>query len=169
MISPVDGVLLRDATADDAEAIAALVRELAVYERLGHEVTATPQDFRTALFGAVPRAHAMLADAGGASVGLALYFFNFSTFVGRHGLYVEDVFVQPAWRGRGIGRAFFKALAARAVAEGCRRMEWSVLDWNEPAMNFYRNLGAVPMSEWTVQRLAGDALHALAQEGNPHD
>jgi GNAT superfamily N-acetyltransferase len=166
MTSVADGVLLRDATADDAEAIAALVHELAVYERLGHEVRAAPQDFRDALFGPVPRAHAMIADAGSASVGLALYFFNFSTFVGRHGLYVEDVFVQPAYRGRGIGRAFFQALAARAVAEGCRRMEWAVLDWNEPALNFYRNLGAVPMSDWTVQRLAGDALHALAQEGN---
>jgi GNAT superfamily N-acetyltransferase len=163
-----EGVILRDATADDAEAIAALVRELAVYERLGHEVTATPQDFRAALFGPVPRAHAMLADAEGSSVGLALYFFNFSTFVGRHGLYVEDVFVQPAYRGAGIGRAFFQALAARAVAERCRRMEWAVLDWNEPALNFYRNLGAVPMSDWTVQRLAGDALHGLAQEGNKY-
>jgi len=139
-----------------------------VFERLGHEVTATPQDFRAALFGPVPRAHAMIADAEGTSVGLALYFLNFSTFVGRHGLYVEDVFVQPAYRGQGIGRAFFHALAAHAVAEGCRRMEWSVLDWNEPAVNFYRNLGAVPMSDWTVQRLAGDALHALAQEGNTH-
>lgn len=153
---------LRDALPADVATIASLVRELATYEKLGHEAQATEADFRRALFGPTPRAHAMIADADGSSVGFALYFFNFSTFVGRHGLYVEDVFVQPAHRGRGIGRAFFQALAARAVAEGCGRMEWAVLDWNEPAIKFYRGLGAIPMNDWTVQRLGGAALMALA-------
>jgi diamine N-acetyltransferase len=155
---------LRDATPADAATIAALVRDLAEYERLGHEAQATASDFEVALFGPTPRAYAMLADMQGVSVGLALYFFNFSTFLGRHGLYVEDVFVKPACRSLGIGRAFFQALAARAVAEGCGRMEWWVLDWNEPAIKFYRGLGAQPMDQWTVQRLAGDALRALAEE-----
>ena len=156
------GYVLRDAAPGDVAAIAGLVKELAAYEKLSHEVRATENDFRRALFGPTPRAHAMMADVDGTSVGFALYFFNFSGFAGRHGLYVEDVFVQPAHRGRGIGRAIFQALAARAVAEGCERMEWAVLDWNEPSINFYRALGAMPMNEWTVQRLAGGALLALA-------
>jgi GNAT superfamily N-acetyltransferase len=154
--------VLRDAAPGDVAAIAGLVKELAAYEKLADEANATEEDFRLALFGPTPRAHAMMADVDGSGVGFALYFFNFSTFVGRHGLYVEDVFVQPAHRGRGIGRALFRALAARAVAEGCGRMEWAVLDWNEPSINFYRALGAIPMNEWTVQRLAGGALLALA-------
>jgi diamine N-acetyltransferase len=154
--------VLRDAIPADTAAISALVRELAEYERLGHEAIATAADFQTALFGAAPRVYAIMADVEGVSVGFALYFFNFSTFLGRHGLYVEDVFVRPASRGLGIGRGLFGALAARAVAEGCGRMEWWVLDWNEQAINFYRRLGAAPMSDWTVQRLSGDALLALA-------
>ncbi len=154
--------MLRDAAPGDVATIASLVKELATYEKLDHEARATAEDFRVALFGPTPRASAILADVGGYSVGFALYFFNFSTFVGRHGLYVEDVFVQAAYRGRGIGRAFFQALAARAIAEGCGRMEWAVLDWNRPAVEFYRALGAVAMNDWTVQRLAGAALLALA-------
>jgi GNAT superfamily N-acetyltransferase len=154
--------VLRDAVPADIATIASLVMELATYEKLAHEARATAEDFRVALFGRTPRAHAMIAEIDGSSVGFALYFFNFSTFVGRPGLYVEDVFIQPTHRGRGIGRAFFQALAARAIAEGCGRMEWAVLDWNEPAIKFYHALGAVAMNDWTVQRLAGDALRALA-------
>jgi GNAT superfamily N-acetyltransferase len=105
----------------------------------------------------------MLAEMDGRAVGFALWFYNFSTFVGRAGLYVEDVFVEPQSRGLGIGKAFFQVLAKRAVAENCGRMEWSVLDWNAPAIAFYRGIGAVPMGEWTVQRLSGDALLALAE------
>ncbi len=161
---PVSAPRLRLAEPRDCATIAALVKALAAYERLEHEAVATAEDFSAALFGATPRAHAMLAEIDGKAVGFALWFYNFSTFRGHHGLYIEDVFVEPAYRGHGIGRAFFAALAARAVAEGCPRLEWSVLDWNEPAIRFYRALGAAPMDEWTVQRLSGEALHRLAQE-----
>ena len=154
---------LRDATPDDVADIARLVKALAVYEKLGDKARAGPDDFRKALFSPTPRAHAMLAEVNGRAVGFALWFHNFSTFVGRAGLYVEDVFVEPQSRGLGIGKAFFQVLAKRAVAENCGRMEWSVLDWNAPAIAFYRGIGAVPMGEWTVQRLSGDALLALAE------
>jgi diamine N-acetyltransferase len=156
------GFLLRDARPEDCGEIVRLVKALAVYERLEDQAGATAADFEVALFGTPARAWAMLAWVDGACVGLALWFYNFSTFRGRHGLYVEDVFVEPAFRGLGIGRAFFEGMAARAVAEGCARMEWSVLDWNEPALRFYRGLGAVGMDEWTVQRLSGEALARLA-------
>jgi GNAT superfamily N-acetyltransferase len=155
---------LRDAVPEDCADIARLVQALAAFERLAHEARATEADFRRALFGNPARAQAALAIVDGKAVGLALWFYNFSTFVGRAGLYVEDVFVEPAHRGAGIGRAFFRMMAVRAVQEGCGRMEWSVLDWNTPAIDFYRALGAEPMSEWTVQRLSGDTLHRLAQE-----
>ncbi len=156
--------LLRDAVPSDAAEIARLVRALAEYERLAHECHGTAEDFRRELFGDSPHAFAMLAEADGAVVGLALWFRNFSTFAARHGIYLEDLFVEPAYRGRGIGRALFVALARRAVQEGCARLEWSVLDWNAPSIAFYRALGAEAMSDWTVQRLAGPALHALAKE-----
>lgn len=155
---------LRAATASDCDDIARLVRALAEFEKLGPDARATAGDFHAALFGATSRAEASVAIVDGATVGFALWFYNFSTFQGRAGLYVEDVFVEPAHRGAGIGRAFFRMMAARAVAQDCRRMEWSVLDWNTPAVNFYRALGAEPMSEWTVQRLSGTTLTALAQE-----
>lgn len=155
---------LRDATPGDAPAIAELALKLASYEKLEHEVTATADDFHTALFGTPPRAHAMLAEIDAKPIGFALWFYSFSTFLGRHGLYVEDVFVEPEYRGHGIGRALFAALAARAVAEHCGRMEWWVLDWNEPAKRFYHSLGAQPMTDWTVQRLTGAALLALGNE-----
>jgi diamine N-acetyltransferase len=158
----VHGFVLREARPEDCGEIARLVRALAVYEKLEHQAGATAADFESALFGSPARAWALLAIVGAECVGFALWFYNFSTFRGRHGLYVEDVFVQPPCRGMGIGRAFFVAMAARAVAEGCARMEWSVLDWNEPALRFYRGLGAVGMDEWTVQRLSGDALVRLA-------
>jgi GNAT superfamily N-acetyltransferase len=155
---------LRNAAPEDAPEIARLVRALAEYEKLEHECRGTADDFRRALFQSPPHAFAMLAEADGRVVGFALWFRNFSTFAARHGLYLEDLYVEPAYRGRGIGRAFFRAIAQRAIAEGCARLEWSVLDWNAPAVAFYRALGAEPMSDWTVQRLSGPALAALAKE-----
>lgn len=157
--------LLRDARIEDAAEIARLVHGLAEFEKLADEAVATAADFRAQLFGATPRAHAMIAELAGDTVALAIWFYSFNTFTGRPGLYVEDVFVEPAHRGLGIGRALFAAMAARAVAQGCARMEWSVLDWNEDARRFYRGLGAIPMDEWTVQRLAGAALAKLAEAG----
>ncbi len=156
---------LRDARPGDSAEIARLVLALAAFENLAHEAVATEADFHRALFGKVPRAQAMLAEIDGACVGFALWFYNFSTFAGKPGLYVEDVFVEPAHRGLGIGRAFFRAMARHALDQGCARMEWSVLDWNENAIAFYRSMGARPMDQWTVQRLSGVELSALAQEG----
>lgn len=153
---------LRDATPDDVGTIHALVLALARYEKLEHQVQASPDDLRQALFGEPARAHALLVEADGRAIGFAVWCYNFSTFLGRHGLYVEDVYVDAACRGRGVGRAIFAYLAARALAEGCGRMEWSVLDWNAPSIAFYRSIGALAMDSWTVQRLEGDSLAALA-------
>ncbi len=153
---------LRPAAPADCDAIAALVRALAEYEKLAAEAQADGADFRAQLFGAQPAAHAMVAERAGTIVGIAIWFYNFSTFVCRRGLYVEDVFVQPEHRGLGIGRAFFVAMAQRALQEGCQRMEWSVLDWNAPAVAFYRAMGAVGMEEWTVQRLTTPTIERLA-------
>ncbi len=155
---------LREARPTDCAEIRRLVYALAEYERLAGEAVATEDHFREHLFGPTPRAHAALADIAGRTVGLAIWFYSYNTFTGRPGLYVEDVFVEPPHRGLGIGRAFFRLMARRAMREGCSRMEWSVLDWNENAVRFYRSMGAVGMEEWTVQRLSADALTALAQE-----
>jgi GNAT superfamily N-acetyltransferase len=165
---PNHSFVLRDAAPADSEEIFRLVHALAVYEKMEDKVVATAADFRIQLFGPTPRAFAIVADMGGRLVGMAIFFFNFSTFHGRPGLYLEDIFVEPDCRGNGIGRAFFAALARRAVAEGCSRMEWAVLDWNAPSIAFYRSLGAVGMDEWTVQRLTAEKLHALAKESSVH-
>ncbi len=157
--------LIRDAAPQDSADIARLVHALAVYEKLAHEAVATADDFRHQLFGPAPAAHAAVADVAGSVVGIALWFHNFSTFTCRPGLYVEDVFVEPEHRGLGIGRAFFRYMAGRAIEAGCSRMDWSVLDWNEPAIGFYRSMGAVGLDDWTVQRLDAGKLAALAQEG----
>jgi GNAT superfamily N-acetyltransferase len=157
-------LVLRDATPKDAELILAYVQELAAFERLTQDCVATPADFHRFLF-EEPRAGAMMAEWNGAAAGFALYFYNFSTFLGRPGLYLEDLFVRPAFRRNGIARAIFQALARKAVAEDCGRFEWSVLDWNENAIRFYRGLGAEAMDGWTTQRLTGDALRRLAAEG----
>ena len=154
--------IYRDATPDDVSALLALIAELAAYERLSREAVATHADLHESLFGPTPRAHALLAEQGGAVAGMAVFFFSFSTFTGRPSLYVEDVFVRPEHRGKGVGRGFFQRLAARAVAERCGRMEWSVLDWNEPALEFYRALGAEPRAGWTTMRLVGDGLAKVA-------
>lgn len=154
-------VILRPATASDADLVMQFIRELAEYERLAHDVVATPAMIADALFGERRHAEVVLAEWEGEPAGFALFFHNFSTFVGRPGLYLEDLFVRPHLRGHGIGRALLAHLAAIAVERGCGRMEWSVLDWNETAIGFYRSLGAEPMEEWTVFRLSGDALSAL--------
>ncbi len=158
-------IAISPATADDVPLILRFIRELAAYEKLAHEVVATEENLRATMFGVRPYAEALIARAGEEPIGFALFFHNYSTFLGRPGLYVEDVYVLPAWRGRGVGRRFFAALARLAVERGCGRLEWWVLDWNESAIRFYRSLGAQAMSEWTVQRLTGAALQRLAAEG----
>lgn len=157
---------IHPATPADIPTILALIRELAEYERMTHDVVATEASLHDALFGPRPRAEALLASSGADVAGFALYFHNFSTFLARPGLYLEDLYVRPQWRGRGIGRALLAELARVGVERGCGRFEWSVLDWNRDAIGFYEKLGARPMSEWTVYRLTGDALHALAAEAH---
>jgi len=157
-------VSIRSATERDVPLILELIRGLAEYERLAHEVTATEATLRRALFGPRPGAEVIIAEAGGEAAGFALFFHNFSTFVGKHGVYLEDLFVKPGWRGKGVGRRLLVHLARLAVERDCGRLEWAVLDWNEPAIRFYRGLGAQPMHDWTVFRLAGDTLHQLAAE-----
>ncbi|MBC9175445.1 GNAT family N-acetyltransferase [Pseudoroseomonas ludipueritiae] len=157
------GFSIREAKPRDAETVHRLVLALAEYEKLGHEARATVQDFYGAL--ATRRVQGLIAEVDGEPVGFCLYYETFSTFTGRAGYWIEDVFVEPEHRRLGIGRAFFQDVAKRAVAEGHARVEWSVLDWNEPAIAFYRRIGAVGQDEWTDQRLAGEALHALAAQG----
>jgi GNAT superfamily N-acetyltransferase len=153
---------LRDAGPEDCGLVLHFVRALAEYEKLLHEVTATEEHFCRLLFGEAPRAWALIAEWEGKPVGFALWFYSVSTFDGAPKLYLEDVFVEPGLRGRGIGRAIFVDLARRAIAAGCGRMEWSVLDWNAPSIAFYRSIGALPREGWTLQRLSGAALEALA-------
>lgn len=139
------------------------IRDLAAYEKLLDDVIATPADIEAALFAPQPRVYCDIAEWDGAPAGFALWFYNFSTFRGRHGIYLEDLFVNPAFRGHGIGKALLVGLAQRAVKEGCARVEWSVLDWNKPSIDFYKSLGSVPLDEWTTFRLTGDALQSLGQ------
>ena len=150
------------ATTEDVPVLLQLIRALAEYERLAGEVVATEAALRDTLFGPAPRAEAVLARAAEQAVGFALWFHNYSTFLGRPGLYLEDLFVVPEWRGRGVGSALLRHLARIAVERGCGRMEWSVLDWNEPAITFYQKLGARPMDQWTVYRLTGSELARFA-------
>jgi GNAT superfamily N-acetyltransferase len=157
--------LLRPAVRADVPVVLNCIRALAEYEKLAHECVATEEQLARTLFptdGTAPVAHCVLAFADGAPAGFALYFFNYSTFLARPGLYLEDLFVKPEFRARGIGKALLLHLAKIANARGCGRMEWSVLDWNQPAIDFYRRLGAVPMGDWTVYRLTGDALARYA-------
>lgn len=156
-------ITFRDAVPGDEGRVLWFIKALAEYEKLLHEVEATEAVLAEALFSPTPRCHALFAERDGVAVGFGLWFYNFSTFVGRAGLYVEDVFVLPEHRGQGIGRAIFSELARRAVAQGCKRMDWWVLNWNTPAVKFYGSIGAKPMDEWTVQRLTGDALVAMAE------
>ena len=153
---------IRPASIDDVPLIRALIAELAEYERLADAAVATDDDLRAQLFGAQPAAEVLIGEVDGQAAGFALFFHNFSTFLGKRGLYLEDLFVRPAHRGSGLGQHLMAALARIAVQRDCGRFEWSVLDWNAPAIGFYRRIGAVGMHEWTVQRLEGEALHALA-------
>jgi GNAT superfamily N-acetyltransferase len=155
---------IRPATREDAPVIASLVRELADYEKLLHEAKATPADFLREMEATNPVIHVLIAEWNGEPAGFALYFFNFSTFVGRTGLYLEDLFVRPALRSHGIGRGLLRALARVARERNCGRMEWAVLDWNEPALRFYQTLGARQMKEWIVHRLTPVEIEKLASE-----
>jgi len=155
---------IRSATPDDVAVILQLIRDLATYERAPNEVTATPDGLREVLFGKKPAAEVRLVFEGNTAVGFAVFFQNFSTWLGRSGLYLEDLFVKPEHRGKGYGRALLIDLAKIAHQRGCGRMEWAVLDWNEPAIQFYRKLGAKPMDEWTVFRLTRDGIAKLAAE-----
>ena len=147
---------------DDVPAVVGLVRELAEYEKAAHEVRLTEEQLRGALFGDSPALFGHVAERDGEVVGTALWFLNFSTWRGTHGIYLEDLYVQPAHRGAGLGRELLRTLAATCVERGYDRLEWSVLDWNEPSIAFYRAAGAVPLDEWTVFRLTDDALTAFA-------
>ena len=154
---------LRDARPADVPAIVSLIRDLAAYERQPEDCHADPRLLEAHLFGANRFAEVVLAERAGEAVGFALFFHNYSTWLTRPGLYLEDLFVKPAFRGLGIGEALLTRLARLAVARGCGRMEWSVLTWNEPAIGFYKRLGAVPMDGWRVYRLAGPALDRLGR------
>jgi len=156
-------VTLAPARRQDVPVILALIKGLAEYERLLHEVVATEAAIEESLFGPRPAAEAVIAWAGGEAVGFALFVHNYSTFLGRRGLYLEDLFVVPEWRGRGIGRDLLRHLARLAVDRGCGRFEWSVLSWNEPAVGFYQKLGAEVMADWRICRVTGDALVRLAR------
>jgi GNAT superfamily N-acetyltransferase len=155
-------VSIRPATVADVPLILSLIRELAVYEKLEQVVSATEKDIQTALFGDHAGVEAIIALLDDEPVGFALFFPNFSTFLGKPGLYLEDLFVRPAARGSGLGRMMLEYLARLAVARGWGRMEWAVLDWNEPAIGFYKKMGATPLDDWTTFRVTGDALERLA-------
>jgi GNAT superfamily N-acetyltransferase len=153
---------IRPAAAADAELILRFITELAIYERAEDQVVATADDIRGSLFDTAS-ARALICSVDGVDVGFAVYFYNYSTWQGRKGLYLEDLYVTPAHRGAGAGKALLQHLASVAVAEGCGRFEWSVLDWNEPALEFYKSIGASPMPEWVRHRMAGQALEDFAR------
>ncbi|MHB2167538.1 N-acetyltransferase family protein [Alsobacter sp. R-9] len=155
---------IRPARAADAALVLDLVRELAEYERLSHEVDATAEGLGAALFGPAPRVFCDIAERHGEPVGFALWFYSFSTFRGRHGIYLEDLFVRPAARGHGLGKLLLANLARRCVTENLARLEWSVLDWNDPAIDFYKSQGAVMMDGWTTCRVTDEALWRLADQ-----
>ncbi|MGD0436202.1 MAG: GNAT family N-acetyltransferase [Bryobacteraceae bacterium] len=154
---------IRAATLDDVPLILSFIRKLAEYEKLSDQVPATEAGLRDSMFGVHPAAEAVLADWSGEPAGFALFFHNFSTFLGKPGIYLEDLFVEPAHRRKGIGKALFAHLAQLAEERGCGRLEWAVLDWNQPAIDFYLSLGAIPKAEWTTYRIGDDALKRLAR------
>jgi len=155
-------VIVRPANVGDVSLILRFIKELAAYERAEQEVVATEATLRESLFGEGARAHALICRVAGVDAGFAVYFFNYSTWQGRQGLYLEDLYLSPAYRKAGAGMEMLQHLARIAVGEGCGRFEWSVLDWNEPAIGFYKSIGAIPMDEWVRYRLAGDALTEFA-------
>lgn len=156
-------IRIRTATVEDVPTILSFITELAEYERLSHVVVATEASLRETLFGEEPASEVLIAELDGTPAGFALFFHNYSTFLSRKGLYLEDLYVRPVHRRLGIGRELLVRLAGLAVERGCGRMEWSVLDWNESARRFYESLGAAPLSEWTTYRLTGDALTSLSR------
>jgi GNAT superfamily N-acetyltransferase len=164
---------IREATPDDVELIVELIRGLADYERLAHQVEATPDRLRATLFPHTvgshqsPAAYCVIGEIDGRAAGFALYFFNYSTFLARPGLYLEDLFVKPEWRGRGLGKALLLHLAGIARDRGCGRMEWAVLDWNQPALDFYESVGATRLREWQLCRLTASDLQRLASDAYP--
>jgi GNAT superfamily N-acetyltransferase len=158
---------IRPAAPEDVPVIFGLVLELAAYERLSHEVTATEELLRRNLFGERRHAEAILAREEETCAGFALFFHNFSTFLGKPGIYLEDLYVRPEFRGRGYGRAMMIHLARLARERDCGRFEWAVLNWNQPSLEFYRSIGALPMNDWTIQRVVGTALEELAEQKMP--
>ena len=156
--------MIRPATPDDTSTICELIRALAEYERLSHQVVLDEARLREHLFGTRPFAEVLLAEDAGQVVGFALFFHNYSTFLGRPGIYLEDIFVRPEHRGKGHGKAMLRTIARIAVERRCGRLEWAVLDWNEPSIAFYRSLGAKPMDEWTTFRMTGEAIERLARD-----
>ncbi|MGE0114595.1 MAG: N-acetyltransferase family protein [Steroidobacteraceae bacterium] len=159
MSSTQPSLQIRAATENDVPQILQLIRELAEFEQLSHEVTADERALHAHLFGPHPYAQVLMADIDGQAVGFALFFHNYSTFLGKPGIYLEDLYVRTAWRGHGVGKALQEAVRQLAVARGCGRYEWSVLNWNRRAIDFYEKMGAQPMSEWTLYRLSGAALN----------
>lgn len=157
---------IRQAVPGDETLIIGFIKELADYEKLAHEVIARPEDLTNTLFAELPKVYALFAEWNGQAIGFALYFFNYSTFLGKHGLYLEDLYVQAEHRGLGAGKALFAELAKIALRKDCGRMEWSVLDWNAPSIKFYKSLGAAAMDDWTVYRLTGSSLVTLASEAS---
>ena len=157
---------IRPATVADTGTILHFIRELAIYERAESSVQTDEAGIRASLFGADAKAQALVCERDGVAVGYAVFFYNYSTWLGRNGIYLEDLYVSPEQRGCGAGKALLQHIARLAVAQGCGRFEWSVLDWNTPAIDFYRSLGARPMEGWTVQRVSGDALRTLAANGD---
>jgi GNAT superfamily N-acetyltransferase len=159
-----NSLVIRNAQESDVPVILELIQGLAEYEKLPHEVVATEERLRQTLFGRKPSAEVLIADYDEAPAGFALFFHNYSTFLAQPGIYLEDLYINPSLRRKGIGKALLKKLAQIAVERDCGRLEWSVLDWNESARTFYRTLGAVPMEEWTVFRLTGEPLRTLGKE-----
>ncbi len=156
-------VTIRSADVGDVPVLLKLVKELAEYERLPHTVVATEASLAASLFGERPEAEALIAEAETGPVGLAVFFANYSTFLGRSGIYLEDLYVRPEVRGQGIGKRLLAEVAKRAVERGCQRLEWAVLDWNEPSIQFYQSLGAKPLDEWTTFRMTAEAIAKLAE------
>ena len=164
-LQPPLGVTVRLATQEDAVLVTSLIHELAAYEKLLHAVDTNPERVASALFANAPKVFCEIAEWNGQTAGFSVWFYNFSTFRGRHGIYLEDLFVRPDARGLGLGKALMRSLARRCVREGLARMEWSVLDWNQPSIKFYKTLGATLLDDWTMCRLTDDALTRLGTEG----
>jgi GNAT superfamily N-acetyltransferase len=157
-----ENLKIREAIEDDTQLILSLIKEIAEYENMSNEVIATGETLRESIF-ENNRAEVVLVDLDNKTIGYAVYFYNFSTFIGRNGLYIEDIFIKKEARGKGIGKEIFKFLGKKAKEEGCKRMEWACLNWNEPSIKFYKSLGAVPMDEWTTYRLTEKEIEKLTE------